>query len=153
MPDQIVISDTSSLIALTNIGELEVLKKVYGTVTLSPEIAEEYGLELPEWIKVVPVKDQQKLQLLNLELDKGESSGIALALENPNSLLILDERKGREIAKKLGLKIVGILGVLVKAKELGVIEFLKPLLIKLEAADFRMSEKLKAMVLERVGEV
>ena len=114
MPDQIVISDTSSLIALTNIGELEVLKKVYGTVTLSPEIAEEYGLELPEWIKVVPVKDQQKLQLLNLELDKGESSGIALALENPNSLLILDERKGRQIAKKLGLKIVGILGVLVK---------------------------------------
>jgi predicted nucleic acid-binding protein len=52
MPEKIIISDTSSLIALTNIGELELLKKVYGEVVITPEIGEEYGLETPDWIRI-----------------------------------------------------------------------------------------------------
>jgi len=86
MPDRVIISDPSSLIALTNIGEY--LKNVYGEVIITPEIAEEYGLESPEWIKIERVVDEQKLRLLNLELDNGESSVIALALEKVSSLLI-----------------------------------------------------------------
>ena len=101
MPERIIISDTSSLIALTNIGELEILKNIYEEVTITPEIAKEYGPEIPDWIRIVPVEDQQKFMLLKLELDEGESSGIALALENESSLLIIDERKGRALAKKL----------------------------------------------------
>jgi len=52
MPERIIISDTSSLIALTNIGELEILKGVYEEVVITPEIAKEYGLETPDWIRI-----------------------------------------------------------------------------------------------------
>jgi predicted nucleic acid-binding protein len=152
MPKKIIISDTSSLIALTNIGELELLKKVYEEVVITPEIGEEYGLETPDWIRIEKIEDIQKFKLLNLELDKGESSGITLALENESSLLIIDEKKGRGIAKKLGIKITGILGVMIRAKEIGVINRVKPLIEKLEKVDFRMSERLKNQILERVGE-
>ena len=152
MPKKIIISDTSSLIALTNIGELELLKKVYEEVVITPDIAEEYGQETPDWIRIEQIKDIQKFRLLNLELDKGESSGITLALENEPSLLIIDEKKGRGIAKKLGIKITGILGVMIRAKEIGVINRIKPLIEKLEKVDFRMSERLKNQILERVGE-
>jgi hypothetical protein len=75
-----------------------------------------------------------------------------LALENEASLLIIDEKKGRGIAKKLGIKITGILGVMIRAKEIGVINRVKPLIEKLEKVDFRMSERLKNQILERVGE-
>ena len=152
MPKRIIISDTSSLIALTNIGELEILKSVYEEVVITPEIAEEYGLEAPDWIRIESANDEQKFKLLNLELDKGESSGIALALENESSLLIIDEKKGRGIAKKLGIKIIGILGVMIKAKETGLVDQIKPLIQKLEKVDFRISAKLKTQILEKVGE-
>ena len=152
MPERIIISDTSSLIALTNIGELEILKGVYEEVVITPEIAEEYGLETPDWIRIEQVNDKQKFKLLNLELDEGESSGIALALENESSLLVIDEKKGRGIAKKLGIRITGILGVMIRAKETGVVEKIKPLVDKLEKVDFRMSARLKSQILERVGE-
>lgn len=152
MHKRIIISDTSSLIALSNIGELELLKRVYDIVVITPEIAEEYGIETPDWISIEPVKDKQKFKLLNLELDKGEASGIALALENEDSLLIIDEKKGRGIAKKLGIKISGILGVMVKAKETGAVDRIKPLIEKLEKVDFKMSSGLKSQILERVTE-
>lgn len=152
MPDRIIISDTSSLIALTNIGELNILKEIYEEVVITPEIAEEYGIEVPDWIKIKQVRDPQKFKLINLELDKGESSGIALALESNSCLLISDERKGRWMARKLGIRIIGILGVMVKAKEVGLVNKIKPLIEKLEKSDFRMSEKLKIQILERVGE-
>lgn len=71
MPERIIIADASSLIALTNIGELEILNKVYGKIVITPEIAEEYGVEVPEWINIEQVKEGLKLKLLNLELDKG----------------------------------------------------------------------------------
>ncbi|WP_211356888.1 hypothetical protein [Phaeodactylibacter luteus] len=84
------------MIALTNIGELELLKKVYEEVVITPEIGEEYGLETPGWIRIEKIEDIQKFKLLNLELDKGESSGITLALENEASLLIIDEKREGE---------------------------------------------------------
>lgn len=152
MPERIVISDTSSLIALTNIGELDILRKLYKQVTITPEIEEEYGLEIPEWITVEKVNDLEKFKILNLELDKGESSGIVLALETNASLMIIDEKKGRGIARNLGIKISGILGVIVRAKETGHIDRVKPLVEKLEKVDFRISARLKSQILVRVGE-
>ena len=152
MHKRIIVSDTSSLIALINIGELELLKRVYDAVVITPEIAEEYGIETPDWIRIEAVKDEQKLKLLNLELDRGEASGIALAMENDDSLLIIDEKKGRGIAKKLGIKISGILGVMIRAKETGAIDRMNPLIEKLERVDFRMSASLKTQILRRVRE-
>jgi predicted nucleic acid-binding protein len=88
MPDRIIISDTSSLIALSNIGELKIVRQIYKEVVITPEIATEYGMEIPDWIKIKQVNDSQKLRLLDLGLDLGESSAITLALEYDSSLLI-----------------------------------------------------------------
>lgn len=152
MPDRIIISDTSSLIALSNIGELKIVRQIYKEVVITPEIATEYGMEIPDWIKIKQVNDSQKLRLLDLGLDLGESSAITLALEYDSSLLIIDEKKGRRIAKELGIKITGILGVIIKAKETRIIKKVKPLIEKLEKADFRISPKLKNHILAKAEE-
>ncbi len=71
-----IISDTSCFIVLANIGELGILQKVYGQLITTTEIAEEYGDTLPGWVEIVAVKDKLKQQLLELQIDKGESSAI-----------------------------------------------------------------------------
>ncbi len=97
MPKKII-SDTSCLIVLTNIGELEILHKLYGQIITTIEIATEYGEHLPGWIEIVNVNDKSKQLLLELKLDRGESSAKALALETPNSTIILDDNKSGKIA-------------------------------------------------------
>ena len=81
-------------------------------------------------------------------MDEDEASSIALSLETDNSLLIIDKKKGRRIAQELGLKIIGTLGVILQAKERGLINSVGDLLAKLENADFRISQSLKAKILE-----
>jgi predicted nucleic acid-binding protein len=85
---------------------------------------------------------------LNLILDKGEASSIALCIETEKSLLIIDEKKGRRIAQELKLKIIGTLGIILQAKERNLVNSITDVLIKLENADFRLSPSLKAKILE-----
>lgn len=146
MPN-IVISDTSCLILFQKINHLEILLNVYQTVLTTPQIASEFNETLPSWIKIVPVKDQKYLDFLSTQLDLGEASAIALAKELDNPLVILDELKGRRLAKKLGLKVTGSLGVIHKAKELGVISAIKPILDKIGETNFRISDKILAELL------
>ena len=148
----VIIADTSVLIALTNINELEILQKVYKTIAITPEVLNEFGETIPKWIKVEEVKDRKKIDILKLELDKGEASSLALAIEKNNCLLIIDERKGRKIAKRIGLNIIGLLGVLIKAKEQNIFSEIKPILEKLEKVDFRISQELKRRILKRIAE-
>ncbi|MGB7394600.1 MAG: DUF3368 domain-containing protein [Pricia sp.] len=152
MPETIIIADASCIISLDNIGELYLLRKMFDEITITPEVADEFGEPLPDWIKIKRVVDEKKMRLLELELDRGEASAIALALEQVDSLLLIDERKGREIAQRVGLKIMGILGTLIWAKEKGVIGAVKPLLEKLESNDFRISKSLKERILRRTSE-
>jgi predicted nucleic acid-binding protein len=94
--DKVVISDTSCLIGLTNIGKLDILKQLYGTVMVTPEVVQEYVLALPDWITVKEVTETSKTVAFNEILDLGESSAIALATEMDNVLLIVDERRARK---------------------------------------------------------
>lgn len=126
-----IISDTSCFIILTNIGELDLLHKVYGQITTTPDIADEYGEELPEWVEIVAVTDKFRQQILEMQIDRGESSAIALALETPNSTIILDDNKARKIAEKLGITFTGTIGVIIKAKLTGIIPSVKPILKKI----------------------
>ncbi|MCB9035723.1 MAG: DUF3368 domain-containing protein [Lewinellaceae bacterium] len=153
MPEKIIIADSSCLIALSNIGELQILQQVYQQITITPEIENEFGEAILDWIIIEEVTDKKKIEILELELDKGESSAIALAIEKENSLLEIDEKKGRNVAKKMGIKITGILGVIIKAKEIGLIKKITPLIEKLEKVDFRISKTLKEKILRRVGEL
>lgn len=86
-------------------------------------------------------------------MDKGEASAIALALKFDNVLLILDDLKGRKEAEKLGLKITGTLGILIKTKQSGLIQELRPYLEDLKAAGFRISPIVEKEVLRRTDEV
>lgn len=144
---KIIISDTSCFIILSNIGELDLLHKVYGQITTTLNIAIEFGSPLPDWVEILNVADKGKQQLLEMQIDKGESSAIALALETPNSTLILDDYKARKIAAHLGLHVTGTIGVIIKAKLNGVIPSIKPLLDKIKETDFRLSAELERVAL------
>lgn len=148
-----IISDTSCLIILTNIGELELLHKTYKEIITTVEVASEYGSAVPSWIEIAAPKDKHRQQILELQLDKGEASAIALAMETGNSILILDDYKARQVATKLGLEITGTLGVIVKAKKTGVISSIKPLLSKLRTTNFRISSELEKEALAEAGEI
>lgn len=87
-----------------------------------------------------------------MQIDKGESSAIALALETPNCTIILDDYKARKIAEQLGLHFTGTIGVIVKAKLNGVIPSIKPLLSKIRSTDFRLSSELELLALKEAGE-
>lgn len=147
-----IISDTSCLIILSNIGELDLLHKVYGQIVTTIEIAIEYGEPLPQWIEIVKVNDPYKQQLLEMQIDKGESSAIALALEMPKSTVILDDYKARKIAEQLNLTFTGTIGVIIKAKQKGIIESIKPMLEKIKETNFRLSIALELQALKEAGE-
>jgi predicted nucleic acid-binding protein len=136
--NRLIISDTSCLIALTNINRLGLLKELCNTVYITPEIATEYGVPLPDWIQVNPVKDTKKLQAIETILDLGESSAIALALETENPLLILDDKKARSYAKHLGFSLTGTLGLLLAAHRAGVLKDVDTIIIELKQHNFRM---------------
>lgn len=147
-----IISDTSCLIILTNIGELELLHNLYGEITTTLDIATEYGETLPEWVEIVSVADKSKQQLLELHIDKGESSAIALALETPGSIIILDDNKARKIATQLGLTFTGTIGIVVKAKLQGLIPSIKPIITKIKQTNFRLSAEIELQALKQANE-
>ena len=147
-----IISDTSCFIILKNIGELELLHKVYGEIITTIEIATEFGETLPDWVEIKIVTDKYRQQLLEMQIDKGESSAIALALETPDCTIILDDYKARKIADQLGLHFTGTIGVIVKAKLNGVIPSIKPILQKIKETDFRFSNEIELLALKEANE-
>ena len=150
---KIIISDTSCLILLYNIDELDLLQKLYQSITTTVEVANEFGLPLPAWIVVNQPHDKYYYKFLETLVDKGEASAIALAVETENSLLIIDDLKARKTAEKIGLNIIGILGVIVDAKNQGVINSVKPILEKIKQTNFRISNNLEAIILTKAGEI
>ena len=112
----VIISDSSCLILLINIGELDILKKLYGQILITPEISGEVGEPLPAWITIKKARDKKYQALINSILDKGESSAIALAAEYKKPLLIIDDLKARNFAAGIGINFTGTLGVILNAK-------------------------------------
>ena len=147
-----IISDTSCFIILTNIGELNILQKVYGKIITTPDIADDYSQPLPEWVEIVTVKDKYRQQLLEMQIDKGESSAIALALETPGCTIILDDYKARVVAKQLGINITGTIGVIIKAKLKGIIPSIKPILEKIKQTNFHLSKEIELQALKEAIE-
>lgn len=152
MHEELVISDSSPLIALVAIGELEILAKLYSKISITDLVRREIHSTLPDWIEVSTEYDAKQFQLLNLELDSGEASAIAFAMSYPGCRIIIDERRGRSVAKRLGLKVTGTIGILIKAKEQGLIKSGKSILLKLEDHGFWLSEALKNQLINRMGE-
>ena len=148
MPETVVITDTSCLIVLSKLEMLDVLNKLYSNVVVTEEIASEFGEPLPEWIRIMAISNKKYQLLLEAMLDRGESSAIALAIDLPDVLLIIDDLKGRKEALRLGLKITGTLGVLFRAKQRGFIKELEPVIDKMEEQGFRISPKIREEILK-----
>jgi predicted nucleic acid-binding protein len=151
-PSRIIIADTSCFILLDKIDYLQILQLLFGQVTTTTEVLSEFGKRLPGWVSIENVKDRNQQLLLEAEIDKGEASAIALAMENKNSLLILDDYKARKTAAKYGLQFTGTLGLFLKAKEETLISAIRPILERIQQTDFRFSEGIYLDILKEANE-
>ena len=145
-PDKVIISDTACLIGLTNIGQINILRKMFGSIIITPEVMREYGVSLPEWITVQEVSDQNKVSVFDKFLGPGESSAIALALETENALLIVDDKRARQFALNLGVEIIGTLGVLIRAYEKGIIQDIDSIVASLRGIGFRLPVNTETLI-------
>ncbi|MBB4081106.1 hypothetical protein GGR28_003753 [Lewinella aquimaris] len=152
MPDRIVIADASTLIGLHNLTSLELLHELYGHVEVTTIVKEEAAIDLPDWIRVDDNYNRDVYRSLLPSLDAGEASSIALALALENTLLIIDERKGRRRAKSLGIVITGLIGILIRAKQRDLISSGKDKLDNLREQGFRLSEKIYELALREMKE-
>lgn len=149
---EIIISDTSCLILLSKINELDLLKSIVDKVFITPTIKKEFGKSLPGWLQIKSPSDKHYQNILEMDLDPGEASAIALALEIEHSILIIDDLKGRKIADRLNLRYSGTFGLILKAKQVGILSEIKPVIDKIRKTDFRFSENLFETILKEAGE-
>ncbi len=150
---KIIISDTSCLILLEKIEEIKLLQKLFGEIVVTSVIENEFGNPLPEWIKVSNANDKNYQNILESSVDKGEASALALAIEQSDCLLILDDLKARKLAKELKLNYTGTLGILVEAKLSGHINSMKKVLEKIKKTNYRISPSLEKKILNKSGEM
>ncbi|GAB4294974.1 MAG: hypothetical protein Fur0025_31900 [Oscillatoriaceae cyanobacterium] len=142
MPETTVIVNTSPLLYLHQVGQLELLQKLYRQVAVPPaviselEVGNQQGIDVPkinsiEWIQVLPVASAVLVPAV-IDLGQGEAEVLALGLETPNSLLIFDDKLARRIADLYHLKYTGTLGILVRAKQLGYLASVAPVIARLQ---------------------
>ena len=147
---EIVIADTSCFILLDKIGEFGLLKSLFKSVATTSVVAAEFGTELPEWVDVRNVLNIH-FQAMP-DIDPGEASAIALAMESEPSLLVLDDNKARKVARRLNLNYTGTLGIFLKAKHIGIIPSVKSVLEKVQQTNFRYSHHVFQEILLLAGE-
>lgn len=148
----IIVSDTSCLVLFDKLGKLDLLKSLFGKITVTDIIKKEFGKPMPEFIKVKNPKNKVYQKVLENTLDSGEASALALALEEPEHLLIIDEYIGRKEAKRLQLTVTGTMGILIRAKEKGLISSVSEIIAEIEKTNVRLSESLIEEVKKKCGE-
>lgn len=138
----IVISEASPIIAFSTMGYLEVFRFLYKQIVLPEIVCQEitvagkdqpgiYEVWAADWIDIRSVNNHLLVRALETDLDSGEAEAIATALDSKGHLLLVNERRARAVAKRMGIDIIGIMGVLVEAKKCGLIRTLKPVLDEL----------------------
>ena len=161
MPIQPVISNTTPLIGLSGLNCLPLLQDLYTEVWIPREVEKEFlaldktiyqeVLNSAPWIKVIDLTNPQSATIYQ-GIDDGEAEVFALAVEHDARLVLLDENKGRKKAKEIGLTVKGTVGVLQEAKEEGLIDVIKPLLMQLRDNGIHLSESLINNALQDTGE-
>ena len=154
----IVVADASPLIALARIGRLELLREVFGTLFLPDAVWREVvesgvgraGADAvlhAGWIERRSVADAALVAVLRRDLGAGEAEAIVLARETGAALVLMDERMGRAAARRLGLRVTGLVGVLIEARERGLLADAGSVVEALQQrAGFWLSEELRRMV-------
>ena len=155
-----VVANTTPLIALADIGHLDLLQKLYQEILIPPSVFEEIKSEparsqirQSEWIKILDIKKPASRMAFRSRLHAGEIDVILLAQEQSADLVILDDNAAKKTAKFHGLSVTGTLGILIRAKELGYLSFVKPVMQALLADGFFISEEVQRYVLKAADEV
>ncbi|MBC7878375.1 MAG: DUF3368 domain-containing protein [Anaerolineales bacterium] len=160
----IVVSDTTPLIGLASIDRLELLYALFGEVYIPQAVFDEtvtFGRETSKakqkvsdanWIHVIKVKDHLAVNVLLDEMDLGEVETIILASELNADWVLMDEKKGRRKLTQLNIPKIGTIGILLKAKQFGLISIIKPEIEKLQKSGFSISSFVVEEVLKMAGE-
>ena len=160
----IVVSNTSPIVNLAAVGQLQLLQQLYDKISIPQAVHHEIvvvGVGQPgasevrssNWIETLQVQNRAMAASLQLKVDVGEAEAVARAAELDADLLLLDERQGRAAASHFGLKFTGLLGVLREAKHKGLVPAIQPILDDLiEKAGFWVTCELYDRVLQSAGE-
>lgn len=159
----IVVADSTPLIAIARINQFQILRSLYDFVaipravetevtTLGASRAGAAEVRSADWIGVYDVSDRAVVDSFGQQLDLGESEAIALAIQLEPSTLLIDEAKGRRIARAQNIRTIGTIGTLLLAKRQGLIDEISPCLSALRDADFRMSDRLYQEAMGLAGE-
>ena len=157
--DKVIVNSTP-VIGLANIGKLDVLRQMYGTITIpqavfdeikSPSVQRQVNANW-DWIRVEQISDTSQKQMYRAKLHAGEVEVMILAQEKKADLVILDDNAAKKTAKFLGLRVIGTLGILVLAKKRGYIKEVSPVLDALKRDGFFVSDDLCDLVLRQADE-
>ena len=156
-----VIANNTPLVALWSIDLLPLLRDLYGHILIPPAIYAEFTaidwptrqhiLDNTSWITTAYLQNP-KQALVYVGLDRGEAEVLALAVERSARLVIMDELKGRRYARRLGIPLTGTVGVLLTAKQRGLVPALAPLFDQLKQNGFFLSSSLIHKALQLAGE-
>ncbi len=160
--EAVVVADSGPLIGLARIDQLQLLPALAARVLLPQAVWNEVTVAKTDapgalvisqatWIEVHQV-DPKQVELLTLLLDPGEAEAIALAHTLPDCLVLLDDSRARRVAEYLGVRRMGTVGLLRRAKQAGLIERLRPQLEALKANGIHIRQELVDAVLREVGE-
>lgn len=158
-----VVSNSSPLIHLAKIREIEILKVFYQRILIPESVYHECVTEgknredallirQADWIEVRSVRDERLVRALQQEIDRGEAKTIVLALEVGADLVLLDDYEARQKARLYNLRITGTLGVPLRAKHQGKLASLKGAMEKLKEAGFRIGGDLEQKILREARE-
>ena len=161
MPE-VVISNTSPIFYLHRLRLLDLLQELYQKIIVPKAVVAELetgrrqGEDVPEinsyeWIETRAIRSPQILGL-STDFGSGEAEVLALALEESESLVIIDEKLARKIASLRGLRVTGTAGVLLKAKQEGHIRAVKPFLNRLQEIHFHLSDNVRTLILSKAEE-
>lgn len=160
----IVVSNTSPLTSLAAIGQFDLLYRLYGQIHIADAVWQELnarGQRWPgrdevddaAWVTRHEVRDAALVMTLGRDIDRGEAETIALSIQLAANLVLLDEKEGRHAAERLGIRFVGVVGILLEAKARGAIARVQPHLDDLRhIAGFYLNDSVFHHALKLAGE-
>jgi uncharacterized protein len=159
-----IVSNTTPLIGLASIERFDLLRQLFGEVSIAQAVYDEAvsagheaggakdEVATADWIKTSRVKDRLAVEVLLDEMDLGEAETIVLARELDADWVLMDEKKGRRKLDQLGLKKIGTVGILLKAKQAGWLSAVRPEVERLRRQGFSLSQAVVEAVIRRAGE-
>ncbi len=160
----IVVANSTPLIGLASIGRFELLQQLFEEIYIAQAVYNEVVVAGREeggakrevssavWIKTQNVQDRLAVEVLLDDMDLGEAETIVLAREMQAEWVLMDEKKGRHKLVQMGMQKIGTIGILLKAKQVGLLPAIRPEIEKLRQQGFSISQSVIDAVLQQANE-